>query len=73
MEVRKCDYCGKDIEAGNRVLCKIIKKKGYYQLSFTPLRGLCKNYDLCKECASRFKNEIEKKQELMKSSGRDVD
>ena len=66
MEVRRCDYCGKDIEPGNRVLCKIIKK-GYFQMRFEPAPGVFKKYDLCKECASRFKNEIEKKQESIKS------
>ena len=72
MKLRRCDYCGKDIEPGSRVLCKIIKK-GYYQIRFEPAPRVCKEYDLCKECASRFKNEIEKKQELIKASGRDDD
>ena len=58
MIIRKCDYCGKEINVFIKVQTTIGAMEGYEYVNVNGLLPLKRNFDLCKNCAEEMLNYI---------------
>ena len=54
MIIRKCDYCGKEINVFIKVQTTIGATEGYEYVNVSGLLYLKRNIDLCKDCANEM-------------------
>jgi hypothetical protein len=63
MIIRKCDYCGKEINVFIKVQTTIGATEGYEYVNVDNMLPLQRKFELCKDCAEKMLNYILGKKE----------